>query len=237
MLTSKDVPAEVLARADCVIVLPSVTTKAVAMADESPERPRIVRFGTFEADLGARELRKGGVRIKLQGQPFEVLAMLLERPGEVVPREELRQRLWSTDTFVDFDAGVNTAINRLREALGDSAENARFIETVPRRGYRFIAHVEAEGSRLRLSNGAASKPASSEVKQTAVSTPARIPGKRLMVLALGLAALVVLLAALSLTGVRERLSSVQARRALSLWQFFPWRTFQAIPVRIFSPTE
>ena len=175
------------------------------MADESPERPRIVRFGTFEADLGARELRKGGVRIKLQGQPFEVLAMLLERPGEVVPREELRQRLWSTDTFVDFDAGVNTAINRLREALGDSAENARFIETVPRRGYRFIAHVEAEGSRLPLSNGAASKPASSEVKQTAVSTPARIPGKRLMVLALGLAALVVLLAALSLTGVRERL--------------------------------
>ena len=90
------------------------------MADQSPERPRIVRFGTFEADLGARELRKGGVRIKLQGQPFEVLAMLLERPGEVVPREELRQRLWSTDAFVDFDAGVNTAINRLREALGDS---------------------------------------------------------------------------------------------------------------------
>jgi TolB-like protein/DNA-binding winged helix-turn-helix (wHTH) protein len=186
-------------------VIDFASTKAVAMADESPERPRIVRFGTFEADLGARELRKGGVRIKLQGQPFEVLAMLLERPGEVVPREELRQRLWSTDTFVDFDAGVNTAINRLREALGDSAENARFIETVPRRGYRFIAHVEAEGSRLRLSNGAASKPASSEVKQTAVSTPARIPGKRLMVLALGLAALVVLLAALSLTGVRERL--------------------------------
>jgi TolB-like protein/DNA-binding winged helix-turn-helix (wHTH) protein len=175
------------------------------MADQSPERPRIVRFGTFEADLGARELRKAGVRIKLQGQPFEVLAMLLERPGEVVPREELRQRLWSTDTFVDFDAGVNTAINRLREALGDSAENARFIETVPRRGYRFIAHVEAEGSRLPPANGAASKPASSEVKQTAVPTPARIPGKRPMVLALGLAALVVLLAALSLTGMRERL--------------------------------
>jgi len=112
------------------------------MANPSSERPRIVRFGTFEADLGSRELRKGGVRIKVHGQPFEVLAMLLDRPGEVVPREELRQRLWSTDTFVDFDAGLNTAINRLREALGDSAETPRFIETVPRRGYRFIAPVE-----------------------------------------------------------------------------------------------
>src|SRR5271165_6971513 len=115
------------------------------MANPSSERPRIVRFGTFEADLGSRELRKGGVRIKVHGQPFEVLAMLLDRPGEVVPREELRQRLWSTDTFVDFDAGLNTAINRLREALGDSAENPRFIETVPRRGYRFIVPLNANG--------------------------------------------------------------------------------------------
>jgi Tol biopolymer transport system component/DNA-binding winged helix-turn-helix (wHTH) protein len=119
-------------------------TKAGTMATESSERPRILRFGTFEADLAARELRKGGIRIKLQGQPFELLAMLLERPGEVLPREELRQRLWSTDTFVDFDAGLNTAINRLREALGDSAENPRFIETVPRRGYRFVASVRSD---------------------------------------------------------------------------------------------
>ena len=92
------------------------------MGTESHKRPRIVRFGTFEADLATRELRKSGVRIKLHGQPFEVLAMLLERPGEAVQREELRERLWSSDTFVDFDAGVNTAINRLREALNDSAE-------------------------------------------------------------------------------------------------------------------
>ena len=180
-------------------------TKAFGMADESPERPRTVRFGTFEADLGTRELRKGGMRIKLQGQPFEVLAMLLERPGEVVPREELRQRLWSTDTFVDFDAGVNTAINRLREALGDSAENARFIETVPRRGYRFIAHVEAEGSIVPAASSIASGPASSDVTQTAVPTPAHLQGRRFKVLALGLAALVVPLAVLSLTGMRERL--------------------------------
>src|SRR5215467_11138628 len=95
------------------------------MATESTARPRIVRFGTFEADLTARELRKSGVRIKLHGQPFEVLALLLERPGDVIPREELRQRLWPTDTFVDFDHGVNTAINRLREARGWRSENGR----------------------------------------------------------------------------------------------------------------
>ena len=102
----------------------------------------MVRFATFEADLSAGELRKGGVKIKVHGQPFEVLAMLLEQPGEIVPREELKQKLWPTDTFVDFDHGVNTAIKRLREALGDSAENPRFVETIPRRGYRFIAPIE-----------------------------------------------------------------------------------------------
>jgi TolB-like protein/DNA-binding winged helix-turn-helix (wHTH) protein len=103
--------------------------------------PSPVRFGAFEVDLKARELRKGGVRIKLQGQPFEILVMLLERPGELVARERLRERLWPTDTFVDFDHGVNSAINRLREALGDSAENPRFVETLARRGYRFIGAV------------------------------------------------------------------------------------------------
>jgi TolB-like protein/DNA-binding winged helix-turn-helix (wHTH) protein/Tfp pilus assembly protein PilF len=102
----------------------------------------MVRFATFEVDLNARELRKGGAKIKVHGQPFEVLAMLLERPGEIVPREDFKQKLWPTDTFVDFDHGVNTAINRLREALGDSAENPRFVETIPRRGYRFIGPVE-----------------------------------------------------------------------------------------------
>ena len=103
---------------------------------------RVVRFGVIEVDLIARELRKRGLRIKLHGQPFEVLAMLLEHSGEVVTREELQQRLWPSDTFVDFDHGVNAAINRLREALGDSAESPRFIETLPRRGYRFIAAIE-----------------------------------------------------------------------------------------------
>src|SRR6201982_959831 len=108
----------------------------------TPTSPRPIRFGAFEIDLKAGELRKGGGRIKLQGQPFEILVMLLERPGELVERERLRERLWPTDTFVDFDHGVNTAINRLREALGDSADAPRFVETLPRRGHRFVGGVD-----------------------------------------------------------------------------------------------
>ena len=99
----------------------------------------VVGFGTFEVDLRAGELRRNGAKIRLQEQPFQVLAMLLERPGEIVTREELRSRLWAADTFVDFDHGLNAAVKRLRDALGDSAENPRFVETVARRGYRFIA--------------------------------------------------------------------------------------------------
>jgi eukaryotic-like serine/threonine-protein kinase len=103
----------------------------------------ILRFGVFEVDVRARELRKQGVRIKLQEQPFHVLTILLQRPDEVVTREELRSENWPADTFVDFDNSLNTAINKLREALGDSADNPRFVETLPRRGYRFIAPVSS----------------------------------------------------------------------------------------------
>ncbi|ABF42545.1 lysine decarboxylase transcriptional regulator, CadC [Candidatus Koribacter versatilis Ellin345] len=102
---------------------------------------KVVAFGLFKADLNARSLTKGGASVRLQDQPFEVLGLLLERPGEIVSREEIRQRLWSSDTFVEFDDGLNTAIKKLRTALGDSALNPRFVETVPRRGYRFIAPV------------------------------------------------------------------------------------------------
>ena len=101
----------------------------------------ILRFATFEVDLRSGELRKQGRRIKLQDQPFQVLVHLLQRPGDVVTREELQQKLWASNTFVDFDDGLNTAINKLRDALGDSADNPRFIETLPRRGYRFTAQV------------------------------------------------------------------------------------------------
>ena len=102
---------------------------------------QVIRFGTFEVDPRAGELRRDGSRVKLQDQPFQVLLALLERPNDVVTREELRAKLWPGDTFVDFDHGLNAAVKRLRDALGDTAENPRFIETLSRRGYRFIAPV------------------------------------------------------------------------------------------------
>jgi DNA-binding winged helix-turn-helix (wHTH) protein len=107
---------------------------------EADDRPRRIRFGVFEADLRAGELTKRGLRVRLQGQPFQLLVMLLEKPGQLVTREELRSRLWP-EAVVDFDHGLNKAINKIREALGDSAENPRFLETVARRGYRFLADV------------------------------------------------------------------------------------------------
>src|SRR5262245_1582331 len=113
---------------------------------------RLVRFGVFEVDLRAGELRKNGMKMKLQEQPLQILAMLLERPREIVTREELQQKLWSNDTFVDFDNSLNKAINKIREALGDSADNPRFVETMARRGYRFIAPMEGIGRGLHSGN-------------------------------------------------------------------------------------
>lgn len=101
----------------------------------------VARFGVFEADLASRELRRNGNRIKLQDQPFALLAALLQSAGGVLAREELREKLWPLDTFVDFDHSLNTAVNKLREALGDSASSPRYIETLARRGYRFLAEV------------------------------------------------------------------------------------------------
>src|SRR5438445_4072102 len=113
------------------------------MAEKNPPSPSpVLRFGVFQVNLAARELRKHGVRIRLPGQPFCILSILLEKPGEVITREEIRRRLWSSDTFVDFEHSLNSAIKKLRAALGDSPENSRYIETVPRVGYRFIAPVE-----------------------------------------------------------------------------------------------
>lgn len=109
------------------------------MSDSAPSR---YRFGVFEADAATGELRKQGTRIKLNAQPFQVLLMLLDRPGEVLSREQLSQSLWSDGTFVDYEHGLNSAVNRIREALGDSASNPRFVETLARRGYRFVAPVQ-----------------------------------------------------------------------------------------------
>ncbi len=110
------------------------------MTDPQPERR--YRFGVFEADAATGELRRQGLRVKLNAQPFQLLFMLLERPGELLTREEISRELWPDGTFVDFEHGVNSAVNRIREALGDSASNPRFVETLARRGYRFVAPVE-----------------------------------------------------------------------------------------------
>jgi len=102
----------------------------------------VIRVEGFEVDLRAQELYKAGRKIKLQVQPFQVLAMLLERPGEVVTRDEMQKRLWTADTFVDFDHSVNTAVKKLRQALGDDKSKPRFVETLPKRGYRFLVSVK-----------------------------------------------------------------------------------------------
>ncbi len=122
------------------------------MAEKSPPPPSpVYRFGVFQANLPARELRKHGVRIRLPGQPFCILSMLLEKPGEIVTRDEMRQRLWAADTFVDFEHSLNTAVKKLRAALGDTPENSRYVETIPRVGYRFVApiHVGPESPDLQ----------------------------------------------------------------------------------------
>jgi len=140
---------------------------------------RIARFGVYEADLGERRLRKNGHRIPLQDQPFQILACLLERPGELVSRDELKQKLWAGDTFVAFDDGLNTAIKKLRGALDDSPGNPRFIETVPRIGYRFIAPVSMEEraslpiGKLAAAGSGATAPASA--RELEINSPPAIP--------------------------------------------------------------
>jgi len=124
---------------------------------------RVFRFGLYQADVAAGELRKEGRKVKLQEQPFRMLLLLLEQPGTVVTREQIRQALWSDGTFVDFDHGLNTVVNKLRDALDDVAANPRYIETLARRGYRFIAPVEVVGS----------GPADDEPAQAANATGAR----------------------------------------------------------------
>jgi cholera toxin transcriptional activator len=133
------------------------------MTDTQPARR--YRFGIFEADSTTGELRRQGVRIKLHAQPFQLLFMLLERPGEMLTREEICRELWPDGTFVDYEHGVNSAVNRLREALGDKASNPRFVETLARRGYRFLASVE----RIELEPEA--KPSTSEISQNQPAEP------------------------------------------------------------------
>jgi TolB-like protein/DNA-binding winged helix-turn-helix (wHTH) protein/Tfp pilus assembly protein PilF len=196
------------------------------------------RFGSFEMDLRAGELRKHGVRIRLQTQPFQILGMLLERPGEVVTREELRQALWPGDTFVDFDHGLNNAINRLREALGDSAESPRFLETLPRRGYRFIAPVESipsaspQDSPAHVENSATTplsmtgdKVAATPVESSKASLRARL----WIAASTGTAALLVLLVSLNTGGLRQRLLGATATRRVQSIVVLPFENLSGDP--------
>ncbi len=137
---------------------------------------RVFRFGVFEANEAAGELRKHGVRIKLHSQPFKVLLLLLERPTGIVTREEMRQRLWGTETFVDFDHGLNTAVNKIREALGDSASVPRYVETVSGKGYRFLAPVTADSDPAKYTNPAPEPPgALGPSAGTFLTTPEELP--------------------------------------------------------------
>ena len=159
-------PTNAVAQGESMLDLVPFEANVVA---EIVRVPRLVRFGGFEVDLRAGELRKDGAKLKLSSQPFLVLTILLEQPGEVVTREELQERLWP-DTFVDVDHNLNTAINKIREVLGDSAESPRFVETLPRRGYRFIATVDGS------SHGPAN-PAASETVVVSAPTANRSSGK------------------------------------------------------------
>ena len=175
--------------------------------NESNARPRVLRFGVFEVDLRTAELRKQGLKVKLHGQPFQILAMLLERPRELVTREEIREKLWPGDTFIDFEQSVNTSIKRLREALGDAAEHPRYIETLPRHGYRFIAAVEPVAPAPLSATVAAVSDRRSAMRTS--------PLQRWLVVASAavIVALMALLVALNVGGLRERvLRAVGAAR-------------------------
>jgi Tol biopolymer transport system component/DNA-binding winged helix-turn-helix (wHTH) protein len=168
---------------------------------------RVIRFGAFEADLRTGELRKDGVKLKFSGQPFQVLAILLERPGEVVTREELQKRLWP-DTFVDVERNLNTAINKIREVLGDSAEIPRFVETLPRRGYRFIAPVEHIGVATE-----------DKAHPITVPRPARTKTPVTLILAGSIFVLLAGAGWISYRALRSRPSSPTARRSLTRLTF------------------
>ena len=166
---------------------------------------RVLRFDIFELDVRAGELRKQGVKVRLQGQPLQVLETLLRRAGDVVTREELRTQIWKADTFVDFDHSLHNAIARLREVLGDSAENPRYIETLPRRGYRFLVPVESQDRTQSESKSIAAGTSVMGQVPPAADIERRGYGRRAKVLAGALVLAAALIGALGLSRVRERL--------------------------------
>ena len=189
-----------------------------------------VRFGAFEVNLRTGEVRKQGHNLRLQDQPFQVLALLLEHPGELVTREELQQKLWPGDTFVDFDVGLNSAIKKLRDVLGDSAEHPRYVETLPRRGYRFIAQVESNGSSRPAAVATVAENLADEgtpgVPAAPQASEARRGPSRLWMGALALAAL---LAALNLGTWRPRFLERPAERGIQSLAVLPLENLTGDP--------
>ena len=151
-------------------------------------------FGPYEADLASGELRKDGARVKIQDLPLRLMSVLAEKPGQVVTREELQSRLWPEDTFVDFEDGLNTGVKKLREALGDDPEKPRYIETIPRRGYRFIAEVKQIPAPARVAVSARELPSSHAVHEPVAAI--RVPRSRSKAWMLGAVAAVALLSGL-----------------------------------------
>jgi len=189
-----------------------------------------VRFGVFEADFAAGELRRQGIKIKLQEQPLQILEVLLERPGEIVSRDELQKRVWPADTFVDFDHGLYSAINRLREALGDSSGTPRYIETVARRGYRFVAPIDRHATTTDRAT----------VKRGLVVPPPSLPQRPLRRSVFGLiagllggTALLAFFSASTSAGQGNGCGDT-ADRQFGLWQSCRWRIFPGIRSRTTS---
>jgi TolB-like protein/DNA-binding winged helix-turn-helix (wHTH) protein len=188
--------------------------------------PEVIRFGVFEADARTGELRKHGLRVKLQEQPFQVLCLLLARPGELVTREELRLKLWPADTFVDFEHGLNKAMNKLRDALSDNPERPRYIETLPRRGYRFIAPVMPAQTPPETGES----PGASEVPPVAVAASSP-RGGRSMTTALIILMGILVLGALA---VAYRLARRQASPAAAKLSASPIRSLAVLPLQNLS---
>jgi DNA-binding winged helix-turn-helix (wHTH) protein len=212
---------------------------------QSPHQSEgVIRFGAFKVDLSLGKLEKHGVRIRLQEQPFQILAMLLEQPGRVVTREELQRRLWAADTFVDFDVGLNNAILRLRNALGDSADTPRFIETLPRRGYRFIATLSGPIS------GSGQDPiqtATTTHPQLIVLPPTdgavivmpplkRLGMKTIAIVVLALSVLLTLLVGLTSVDYADEFLEGLGPTISVPWLCCPWITFPATRRKTTSPT-
>src|SRR5271165_2318500 len=203
--------------------------------DKASDRGSVHCFGQFELDMRTGELRRNGTKVRMQEQPFQILALLLERAGEVVTREELQRKLWTADTFVDFDNGLNIAVKKLRVALGDDAEAPRYIETLPRRGYRFMASVECQPVTEKVS-AKALQPTADVAAAPKSASPQTLPeAKSRKSTAIAAIALLVIASILLLmgnvAGVRDRLLGRSAGRTINSIAVLPWQNLSADPTQ------